>query len=186
MPSDLAPKLRSLADRGVFIGTSSWKYPGWIGDIYTGSKYETRGRFSKAKFEETCLTEYAETFSVVGGDFSFYQFPSDSFWAKLFASAPAGLRFGFKVPEEVTCAKFPTHPRYGVRKGMKNHNFLDAEVFTRLFHEPLQAFDRTACYIFEFGTLPKSLFANVGDFAARLDKFLAALPPGPRYSVEIR
>ena len=31
---------------------------------------------------------------------------------------------------------------------MENHNFLDADVFTRLFHEPLQAFDRTACYIF--------------------------------------
>ena len=82
--------------------------PGWIGDIYTGSKYETRGKFSQAKFDTTCLDEYAQTFSVVGGDFSFYQFPSDSFWAKLFASAPAGLRFGFKVPEEVTCAKFPT------------------------------------------------------------------------------
>jgi len=170
MPSDLAPKLRSLADRGVFIGTSSWKYRGWLRDIYTQSRYETRGKFSQAKFEETCLAEYAETFPVVGGDFSFYQFPTDAFWAKLFASAPATLKFGFKVPEEVTCAKFPTHPRYGARKGMENHNFLDAEVFTRLFHEPLQGFDRTACYIFEFGTLPKSVFANVGAFAARLDK----------------
>ena len=41
MPLDLAPKLRALADRGEFIGTSSWKYPGWIGDIYTTAKYET-------------------------------------------------------------------------------------------------------------------------------------------------
>lgn len=186
MASDLAPKLRSLAERGVYIGTSSWKYPGWMNDVYTPARYETRGKFSKAKFEASCLNEYAETFPVVGGDFSFYQFPSDAFWAKLFASAPAALNFGFKVPEEVTCAKWPTHARYGARAGMENLNFLSAEAFTRLFHEPLGPFDRTAAYIFEFGTLPKSLFADMGAFAARLDKFLSALPVGPRYSVEIR
>src|SRR5260221_3041498 len=112
MSSELAATLRSLADQGVFIGTSSWKYPGWLGDIYTPSRYETRGRFSKTKFEASCVEEYAETFPVVGGDFSFYQFPSDVFWAKLFASAPASLKFGFKVPEEVTCAKWPAHARY--------------------------------------------------------------------------
>src|SRR5258708_30452324 len=69
---------------------------------------------------------------------------------------------------------------------MENSNFLSAEAFTRLFHEPLGPFDRTAAYIFEFGTLPKSLFSDMGAFAARLDKFLSALPRGPRYSVEIR
>jgi hypothetical protein len=45
---------------------------------------------------------------------------------------------------------------------------------------------RTTCYIFEFGPLTKSLFANAGAFASRLDAFLRALPRGPRYSVEIR
>ena len=79
MPSDLAPKLRSLAGRGVFIGTSSWKYPGWMRDIYTAAKYETRGKFSQVKFDATCLDEYAETFPVVGVDFSFYQFPTRQF-----------------------------------------------------------------------------------------------------------
>jgi hypothetical protein len=67
MPSNLAEKLRLLADRGVFIGTSSWKYRGWLRDICTQSRYETRGNFSQAKFEETCLAEYAETFPVVFG-----------------------------------------------------------------------------------------------------------------------
>ena len=129
MASDFASKLRSLAERGVYIGTSSWKYPGWMGDVYTQSRYETHSKFSKAKFEATCLEEYAETFSVVGGDFSFYQFPSDAFWAKLFASAPTSLKFGFKVPEEVTVARWPTHARYGARAGMENPNFLSAEAF---------------------------------------------------------
>src|SRR5262249_5904435 len=39
---------------------------------------------------------------------------------------------------------------------------------------------------FEFGTFNKSTFANVGDFLARLDPFLKALPAGFRYAIEIR
>ena len=30
----LAPKLRALADRNIYFGTSSWKYDGWLGSIY--------------------------------------------------------------------------------------------------------------------------------------------------------
>jgi hypothetical protein len=38
----LAPKLRALADRGVYFGTSSWKYAGWLGSIHIESRYLTR------------------------------------------------------------------------------------------------------------------------------------------------
>jgi hypothetical protein len=75
----LAPKLRALADQGVYFGTSSWKYEGWVGSIYTADRYLTRGKFSTKKFEAECLAEYAATFPVVGGDFSFYQFPSPNY-----------------------------------------------------------------------------------------------------------
>ena len=68
-------RLHALAKRGVYFGTSSWKYPGWLGSIYTEDRYITRNKFSKKKFEDTCIREYAETFPAVGGDFSFYQFP---------------------------------------------------------------------------------------------------------------
>jgi hypothetical protein len=68
----LAPKLRALADRGIYFGTSSWKYEGWLGSIYTPARYETRGKHSKAKFERECLSEYARTFPTVCGDFAFY------------------------------------------------------------------------------------------------------------------
>ena len=50
MASDLAAELHSLSDPGVFIGTSSWKHPGWIGDIYTSALYETRGKFHYTVF----------------------------------------------------------------------------------------------------------------------------------------
>jgi hypothetical protein len=54
----LAPKLRALADQGVFFGTSSWKYEGWVGSIYSQDWYITRGKFSKAKFKADCLPQF--------------------------------------------------------------------------------------------------------------------------------
>jgi hypothetical protein len=55
----LAPKLRALADRGIYFGTSSWKYDGWLGTIYSQDRYLTRGKFSNAKFEQEWRAEYA-------------------------------------------------------------------------------------------------------------------------------
>ncbi len=30
----LAPKLRALADQGIYFGTSSWNSDGWLGSTY--------------------------------------------------------------------------------------------------------------------------------------------------------
>jgi uncharacterized protein YecE (DUF72 family) len=186
-PRPLGRKLYALAEKGIYLGTSSWKYEGWLGQIYTPERYFTRGRFSKKKFEETCLEEYAETFPAVCGDFSFYQFPSEDYWRRLFASAPSHLRYAFKVPEEITVQMLPKHARYGRRAGLENDNFLNPEIFTKLFLEPLQPYgDRALNFIFEFGTFSKKSFENAAAFCERLDPFLRALPKGPRYSVEIR
>ncbi len=183
----LAPALRKLAAADVFIGTSSWKYEGWIGQIYSDSRYRVRGRFSERAFAETCLAEYAETFPIVCGDFSFYQFPTAQFWAKLFSSAPPTLRFALKVPEEITVKAFPPHARYGARAGQENPAFLDARMFVEMFLAPLEPYrDRVAALIFEFGTLPRGVFADPAEFAAALDGFFAALPGGFRYAAEIR
>ncbi len=73
----LGPRLRELAERGVYFGTSSWRYQGWLGSVYSPERYLTRGKFSAKKFAEECLQEYAETFPVVGGDFSFYTVPGE-------------------------------------------------------------------------------------------------------------
>jgi hypothetical protein len=64
----LAPKLRALADRKIYFGTSSWKYDGWLGSIYSQDRYLTRGKFSNAKFGQDCLSEYAEVFPTVCGE----------------------------------------------------------------------------------------------------------------------
>ena len=53
----LADKVRALSRQNIFIGTSSWRYEGWLGKIYTAERYYTRGRFSKKKFHEQCIAE---------------------------------------------------------------------------------------------------------------------------------
>ena len=39
-------KTGALAAEGVYVGTSSWKYPGWCGLLYDEQKYVYRGSFA--------------------------------------------------------------------------------------------------------------------------------------------
>ena len=183
----LADRLRALAEQNIYIGGSSWKYEGWLGQIYSRDRYLMRGKFSQKLFEQECLREYAETFPTVCGDFAFYQFPSDEFWKRLFTRVPEQFRFAFKVPEQITCKVFPRHARYGALGGKDNEGFLDPHMLHEMFLRPLLPYrEKTAVLIFEFGAFGQRSFAEVGEFLERLDPFLAALPPEFRYAVEIR
>jgi uncharacterized protein YecE (DUF72 family) len=183
----IAARLHALASEHVYIGGSSWKYEGWLGQIYRRERYLARGKFSKKLFEQECLKEYAETFPTVCGDFAFYQFPTDEFWRRLFLQTPKGFQFAFKVPEQITCKVFPIHPRYGPQAGRDNETFLDVRMFYEMFARPLLPYrDKTALLIFEFGAFGRKAFHDVGEFLERLDPFLAALPQEFRYAVEIR
>ena len=183
----LAEKLHELAGRNIFIGGSSWKYEGWLGQIYSRGRYLTRGRFSRQLFERECLREYAETFSTVCGDFAFYQFPTEDFWRKLFAQTPPGFQFAFKVPEQITCKVFPDHQRYGPEAGNDNPEFLNSAMLKEMLLRPLLGYRaKTAVLIFEFGTFNQRAFEDLPSFLDRLDPFLSSLPPEFRYAVEIR
>jgi uncharacterized protein YecE (DUF72 family) len=179
----LGKRLRALAEQHIFIGTSSWKYDGWLDQIYTRERYLSHGKFSQKQFEAECLKEFAETFPIVCGDFSFYQFPTPGFWKKLFSGAPETLKFALKVTEEVTVEVFPRHPRYGARAGRTNEAFLNADAFRAMFLEPLEPYrSRVACLIFEFGARG----ATAKEFVGQIAPFFASLPETFRYSVEVR
>jgi uncharacterized protein YecE (DUF72 family) len=183
----LGEKLASLAASNIFIGTSSWKYEGWIGSVYTHDRYLSRGKFSQKRFQSECLAEYAATFPIVCGDFSFYQFPSPAYWQRLFASARPTLKFAFKAPEEISVKMFPAHPRYAAHAGEANPTFLDALLFRRAFLDLLLPYkDRIAVLIFEFGTFPKQAYRDVPEFVDALEPFLQSLPADFRYAVEVR
>jgi len=186
--SALAERLRSLSLRGVHIGTSSWKYPGWLGQVYDPARYTTRGRLSQKRFNETCLAEYIRVFPTVCGDFAFYRFPTPAFWERTFDPVPAGFRFSLKVPEDITVQRFPKLPRYGRRAGEDNPAFLDAGLLSDRLLAPLAPYrDRLGVLILQFSTFHRGPMADPSKFAERLDAFLRQIPTDRfQLAVEVR
>ena len=183
----LHSKLAPLAAQQVCIGTSSWKYSGWCGQLYDEQRYLTRGKFSEAKFERECLAEYAQTFSTVCVDAGYYQFPTEKWLEKLCSSVPPGFRFSFKVTDTITIKQYPNQPRHGARAGQPNPQFLNADLFRSAFLRPCEGFrEHIGALIFEFSQFYTRDFEHGRDFVAALDAFLSELPPGWQYGVEIR
>src|SRR5213078_2316601 len=91
-----------LAARGVFIGTSSWKYPGWQGQLYDADSYIYRSRFSESRFDKLCLAEYARVFKSVCVDAAYYKFPDQAYLATLVSQVPQDFLFTFKVTDQIT------------------------------------------------------------------------------------
>ena len=90
--SKLQSAVHSLAASNIFIGTSSWKYPGWTGQIYDEQRYHYRGKFAETRFERDCLVEYAETFKTVCVDAAYYQFPSAKYLTGLVQKVPGDFQ----------------------------------------------------------------------------------------------
>lgn len=176
-----------LAANGVFTGTSSWKYDGWFGQLYTPARYEYRGKVAKTRFERECLSEYAEVFKTVCVDAAYYTFPSDKYLAGLVEKVPSDFQFGFKVTDEITVRKFPNLDRFGIRAGKPNENFLNSDLFSRAFLKPCEAIrQNVGVLMFEFSRFHQSDYEHGRDFVADLDKFFGALPKGWPYAVEMR
>lgn len=53
----LRGKLVSLASNSVFIGTSSWEYPGWR-RMLDEQRYIYRGKFALSWFERDCSKDF--------------------------------------------------------------------------------------------------------------------------------
>jgi uncharacterized protein YecE (DUF72 family) len=177
----------TLAEKGVFIGTSSWKYPGWRGLLYDEQKYVTRGKFSTSRFNRDCLAEYAEVFKTVCVDAAYYKFPDRRYLESMISQVPDDFQFGFKVTDEITVRNFRNLPRFGLRAGKPNENFLNAGLFTRAFIEPCEPFKKNVGFlIFEFSKFYSDDYQRGADFVADLDRFLGGIPAGWPYGVEIR
>jgi uncharacterized protein YecE (DUF72 family) len=179
--------LTRLAGRGVFLGTSSWKYLGWRGQLYADDRYVRQGRFSEARFARQCLAEYAEVFKTVSVDAAYYKFPDRAYLEGLVSQVPPDFRFALKVTDAITIRRFPNLPRFGLRAGKVNEDFLNAERFAEAFLEPCAAFRRSiGLLMFEFSRFYSSDFGRGRDFVEALDGFLSRLPRGWPYGVEIR
>lgn len=190
--TEIAAAVAGLAEKGIFIGTSSWKYEGWLGLLYSRErylKYFKAGppKHQKGRFEQTCLTEYAQTFKTVCLDAGFYQFPTPKMMEGYLSQVPADFRMSLKVTEDITVRRFPNLPRYGRRAGQMNDHFLDADLFIASFLAPLEAFrNQVGTLIFEFSHFRSDDWERGREFVEALDQFLSRLPRGWDYSVEVR
>jgi len=180
-------RLGDLAVQGIYIGTSSWKYPGWFGLLYDRARYEFRGRFAQSRFNRNCLAEYAEVFKTVCVDAAYYTFPSQQYLEGMANQVPEDFLFALKVTDAITIKKFPNLERFGDQAGKPNENFLNPELFIKGFLQPCEAIrTNIGLLIFEFSRFWLGDYEHGRDFTAELDRFLGSLHKGWPYGVELR
>ena len=137
----------------VLIGTSGYNYPEWKGSFYPST-------FPPSKM----LAYYAERFSTVEINYTFYRMPSAKTIAGWDAQTPAGFCFALKAPKRIT------------------H---DARL--RNVDEPLRYFLDTARRLGgKLGPILFQLPPNFKKDLERLGDLLALLPPDLRYAFEFR
>ncbi len=120
-------------------------------------------------------------------DAAYYTFPSEKYLDGLVAQVPSDFQFGFKVTDEITVRKFPNLPRFGVRAGKPNENFLNADLFSRAFLKPCEHIRaNVGVVMFEFSRFYATDYEHGRDFVADLDKFFGNLPKGWPYAIEMR
>lgn len=183
----VSEEVRSAAAKlpeGVYLGTSSWSFPGWKGLVWAEEH-------SEQVLARKGLSAYARhpLFRTVGIDRTHYA-PVDADTFKAYAQAvPEGFRFLTKAHEACTLAIYPTHPRYGANRGQKNPLFLDAAYARDQVVAPfVEGLGATAGpLVFQMAQQPlEPLGGTPRKFAERLYRFLRDLPKGPMYAVEVR
>ncbi|MEZ4319921.1 MAG: DUF72 domain-containing protein [Myxococcota bacterium] len=99
--SDLADLGTRLPD-GVFLGTSSWSFPGWVGQVW-------KREHAATDLANRGLGAYAAhpLFRTVSVDRSYYRVPDPSVYAEYSEQVPPGFRFIVKAPASCTTARDP-------------------------------------------------------------------------------
>jgi uncharacterized protein YecE (DUF72 family) len=148
------------APHSVVIGCSGWSYADWVGPFYSPG---TRAA--------GYLASYAERFSVVEVDSTYYRPPTESMargWAE---RTPTSFRFALKMPGEVTHKKI-------LRE-------CDADVEALLAAvQPLG--DKLACVLLQFSYFNRAAFTSPSPFMERLEHFLGCFAARVPLAVEIR
>jgi uncharacterized protein YecE (DUF72 family) len=187
IPDETLTRLGRRLPAGVFLGTSSWSFPGWEGLVYGG-------RYSETQLASGGLAAYAAhpVLRTVGIDRGFYQPLAVSTYVRYARQVPDSFRFLVKAPALLTS------PSTRLTDGTNSANpqFLDAAAARSLFVEPAFEGLGTKCgpLVFQFSPLPRELFRSATaahSLIERIGAFLQALPAAvagqrPIYAVELR
>ena len=174
----------SRLPENIYLGTSTWAFPGWKGLVYHRTYKNQRD------FTVNSLAEYATVpwFRTVCIDSFFYNPPKPDTLLQYASLVPDTFRWVSKVWERLTIATYPKHPRYGANAGQVNPDFLNVDLLTEAvlaaYREPA-VMARTGPLVFQFApfserTMPYRVFID------RLAEFLRQLPQEFQYAVEVR
>ena len=182
-PAKILDSLRETASRlpaNIYLGTSSWSFPGWKDLVYD------RG-VSKTHLAKHGLLAYAQhpLLRAVGIDRTFYAPIAAAEFAAYAEVVPESFRFLVKAPAACTT---PHRRATRRRPSGPNELFLNAgyaaEQIVAPFVEGLGP--KGGPLVFQFPPLGTRLTREPARFAVMLGEFLAALPRGPLYAVELR
>ena len=183
----LAPKLHALAEQGVYFGTSSWKYEGWLGSVYSPERYSDPGQVLAAEVRGRVPCRVRRDVPGRLRRFRLLPVPPPEYWKRLFEQTPASFLFALQGPrgDHRGALAGPCAVR---RRGRARRTSIPRRRALRdPLREPAGALRRAGRPAdLRVRHVPKSTFPTVADFLARLDPFLEALPEGFRYGVEIR
>ena len=144
----------------LLLGTSSFTAAGWEKTFYSPG-------LDKSEY----LRFYAQEFPTVELDVTFYRVPSVRMIESWYAKTPAGFILAAKTPQTITHEK----------------TLIDCQEEMEQFVRVMQGLrEKLGPILLQFPYFNKKAVSSPQGFMARLDPFLASLPKGPRYAVEIR
>ncbi len=199
--SDDLRQLAATLPPRLYLGTSSWSFPGWTGLVFAPREANRRGRGahttagqggvveeSTQRLARAGLPAYAAhpLLRTVSLDRSFYAPLTTEAYAAYAEQVPADFRFVVKAPQAVTDAVLR---RSGTGEPARaNPHFLDATTAITTFITPAVTGlgIKAGPLVFQFPPLGQQLLADRPRLIARIAAFLTALPRGPCYAVEVR
>ena len=181
-PAPISDDVRMLGrqmPRRLYLGASSWSFPGWHGLVWDHLTDE-----ATLSREGLCAYAAHPLFRTVCLDRAFHAPLDRAQFAVLADQVPEDFRFVIKAPGACT----QSWVRSATGKPQENATFLDAGCARDRFVEPCLAGlgNKAGALLFQFPPIGRALLRERGRFVQRLHAFLQALPAGPLYAVEVR
>ena len=146
--------------RNVYVGTSGWTYPEWLGPFYPAD--------SKP---QDWLQYYARYFRAVEIDSTYSTVPARSVVAGWKENTPPGFIFAAQVPGIITHQKVMKDCQHELTTFLNSLELLG---------------DRLGPLLLQFPYFNKNTFASRAQFDKLLQPFLKTLPTEFKFAVEIR
>jgi uncharacterized protein YecE (DUF72 family) len=146
--------------RNVYVGTSGWTYPDWLGSFYPAD--------SKP---QDMIQYYARYFRAVEIDSTYYTIPARSVVAGWKENTPPGFVFAAQVPGIITHQKVMKDCQHELTTFLNSLELLG---------------DRLGPLLLQFPYFNRNTFASRAQFDKLLQPFLKTLPREFKFALEIR